>query len=118
MATDRELRAHKDWLGMVQPVGLVVSPSSLVRAQVYPTHPIIDRQNALRRLLPDSDDDRVPELKAFPAFCIDVLGWRMTDLIAADALPEKFIVSIPEYNAVLSPTFAVPDPDRASEYLM
>ena len=118
MATDRELRAHKEWLGMVQPVGLVVSPSALVRAQVYPTHPIIDRQNALRRLLPDSDDGRAAELKDFPAFCIEVLGWRPTDLAAADALPEKFTVSIPEYNEVLSPTYAVPDLDRPGEFLM
>src|SRR5216684_3884578 len=78
MAIDRELRAHKEWLGMVQPVGLVVSPAALVRAQIYPTHPIIDRQNAMRRLLPDSDDDRAAELKDFPAFCIEVLGWRPT----------------------------------------
>jgi hypothetical protein len=118
MATDRELRAHKDWLGMVQPVGLVVSPSALVRAQVYPTHPIIDRQNALRRLLPDSDDDRAAELKDFPAFCIEVLGWRPADLATADALPEKFTVSIPEYNEVLSPTYAVTDLDRPGEFLM
>ena len=118
MATDRELRAHKEWLGMVQPVGLVVSPSALVRAQIYPTHPIIDRQNALRRLLPDSDDGRAAELKDFPAFCNEVLGWRPTDLAAADALPEKFTVSIPEYNEVLSPTYAVPDLDRPGEFLM
>src|SRR5271154_5122215 len=118
MANDRELRAHKDWLGMVQPVGLVVSPAALVRAQIYPTHPIIDRQNALRRLLPDSDDHRAAELKDFPAFCNEVLGWRPTDLAAADALPEKFTVSIPEYNEVLSPTYAVPDLDRPGEFLM
>ena len=118
MATDRELRAHKDWLGMVQPVGLVVSPAALVRAQIYPTHPIIDRQNALHRLLPDSDDDRAAELKDFPEFCNEVLGWRPTDLADADALPEKFTVSIPEYNEVLSPTYAVPDLDRPGEFLM
>jgi hypothetical protein len=118
MATDRELRAHKEWLGMVQPVGLVVSPAALVRAQIYPTHPIIDRQNALLRLLPDSDDDRAAELKDFPAFCTEVLGWRVSDLVATHSLPEKFTVSIPEYNEVLSPTYAVPDPDRTGDYLI
>ena len=115
MAADRELRAHKDWLGMVQPHGLVVSPAAMVRAQVYPTHPIVDRHNAFLRLLPNSDDDHAAELKDFPAFCIDVLGWRPTDLVTLDALPEKFTVSIPEYNEVLSPTYGVPDPDRTGE---
>ncbi len=27
---DPELRAHKEWLGLLQPVGLVVSPLALV----------------------------------------------------------------------------------------
>ncbi|HMU40821.1 MAG TPA: hypothetical protein PKE31_17560 [Pseudomonadota bacterium] len=31
---DSELHAHKSWLGLVQPVGLVVSPPALSKAQV------------------------------------------------------------------------------------
>jgi hypothetical protein len=31
---DPELHAHKSWLGLVQPVGLVVSPPALSQAQV------------------------------------------------------------------------------------
>ena len=29
---DPELRAHKEWLGLLQPVGLVVSPPALIKA--------------------------------------------------------------------------------------
>ena len=33
---DPEREAHKAWLGLLQPVGLVVSPPALTRAQVVP----------------------------------------------------------------------------------
>jgi hypothetical protein len=118
MAVDRELRVHKEWLGMVQPIGLVVSPAALVRAQVYPTHPITDRQNALRQCLPDLEDEKTVELKDFPAFCSEVLGWRASDLVSLDALPDRFTVSLPEYNEVLSPTYAVPDSDKPGDFMM
>src|SRR5207248_2832086 len=35
MATDPELRAHQEWLGYLQPVGLVVSPPALLQAQAH-----------------------------------------------------------------------------------
>jgi hypothetical protein len=44
MALNREIKVHQEWLGMVQPVGLVVSPAARVRAEMYPTHPIIEQQ--------------------------------------------------------------------------
>jgi hypothetical protein len=35
MATDPELLAHRQWLGYLQPVGLVVSPPALVQAGAH-----------------------------------------------------------------------------------
>ncbi len=37
MATDLELLKHKKWLGLLQPVGLVVSLIALVKAQAVVT---------------------------------------------------------------------------------
>ena len=41
MARDPELIAHQEWLGYLQPVGLVVSPPALAAAGAYPTKNII-----------------------------------------------------------------------------
>ena len=35
MSSDPELEAHKEWIGYLQPVGLVVSPPALQKAQVF-----------------------------------------------------------------------------------
>ena len=44
---DPELRAHRDWLGLLQPVGLVVSPPALVRAQAVPSQNVAELQQQL-----------------------------------------------------------------------
>ncbi|ELR99942.1 hypothetical protein, partial [Gloeocapsa sp. PCC 73106] len=35
MSFDKEIYHHQEWLGLIQPVGLVVAPPALVRAQAY-----------------------------------------------------------------------------------
>ena len=55
---DRERRnlifAHQEWLGFVQPVGLVVAPTVMVDAQVVPDRNISGRQREFQALLPPS----------------------------------------------------------------
>ena len=45
--TDHELRVHRDWIGLLQPVGLVVSPPALLAAQAFPDKNILKEQQAL-----------------------------------------------------------------------
>ena len=58
---DRERRnlifAHQEWLGFVQPVGLVVAPTIMVDAQVVPDRNISGRQREFQALLPPSRPD-------------------------------------------------------------
>lgn len=73
MAQDApELAAHKEWLGQIQQVGLVVSPHVLVRHNVF-----VDRQKSLevqsRLAEPPSD---------FPSFATAILDWP-ADLLRA-----------------------------------
>ena len=44
MAYDPELIAHRDWLGLVQPLGLVVSPPALVKAQAVLDRNVVELQ--------------------------------------------------------------------------
>ena len=121
MPSDPELRSHQDWLGMVQPVGLVASARALAAAGAF-----IDRAGLIAlqqkfEALTEQKRDEDPILPDLPSFCLQVLGWEPSDLAGAPGgpeLPDSLAVSLPEYGEVLSPTYAVPDPDRPGEWLM
>ena len=71
--------------------------------------------------LTEQKRDEDPILPDLPAFCLQVLGWEASDIAGAPGgpeLPDSLAVSLPEYGEVLSPTYAVPDPDRTGEWLM
>lgn len=119
MANDPELRSHQEWLGFLQPVGLVVSPPALHAAQAY-----VNRAEAVRlKAVLDTLVDPGPPacINDFPGFCRTFLGWGPEHLSGAAGglpLPEGLDVSLPEYGEVLSPTYAVPDGDRDGQWLM
>jgi hypothetical protein len=106
---------------MVQPVGLVASARALAAAGAF-----IDRAGLIAlqqkfELLTEQKRDEDPILPDLPAFCLEVLGWESSDIPGAPGgpeLPDSLAVSLPEYGELLSPTYAVPNPDRAGEWLM
>ena len=111
---DRERRrlifAHQEWLGFVQPVGLVVSPPVMVDAQVVPDRNVSGRQREFTALLERDDTGatthwRAPDIRRV---FLDWLGWDETDLVDADADRERLEIALPELQAVLAPTWAVP----------
>ena len=111
---DRERRrlifAHQEWLGFVQPVGLVVSPPVMVDAQVVPDRNVSGRQREFTALLERDDTGatthwRAPDIRRV---FLDWLGWDETDLAGVDADRERLEIALPELQAVLAPTWAVP----------
>ncbi|MBW4458555.1 MAG: N-6 DNA methylase [Nostoc indistinguendum CM1-VF10] len=113
MANDPEIRLHKEWLGFLQPVGLVVSPPALSAAQAVVNRNVVELQQTLAtvaRREPLSGDigKETFGINDFPAFTINVLGWQAEDLVAS---PEELAITLPDYNEVLTPTYAVPDPN-------
>ncbi len=113
MAKDPETRAHQEWLGPLQPVGLVVSPPALVKAQVVVARNAVELQRRLRGLL--EDGTRLP---AWPVLATGLLDWEAEDLVTGEALPPGLEVALPEHQEVLRPTHAVADPDREGGWLM
>ena len=111
MAKDPEQIAHQEWLGYVQPVGLVVSTPALLAAQAHVNRNIIpDHQRFLDCLPRDAHDELIPELRDFAEFTEQVLGWRAGDLElvpAGDARYASIEVPLPEYNETLRPTHVV-----------
>lgn len=120
MSQEPEYRAHQEWLGYVQPVGLVVSIPALLQAQAYVNKNIAPLHQQFLALLPrDKRDEVTPELPDFAEFSRMVLGWEADDLVAP---PESLSVVLEAYdNEVLSATYAVKEIDArpdASPWLM
>src|SRR5215472_7655884 len=127
MATDPEYRAHQEWLGFLQPEGLVVSPPALCAAQAHVNRNIAPTQQVLIDLVqtervaagPDrrrAEQAVIPDLRDF---CLKFLGWQITDLVGVNGeIPETLHVGLSEYGETLKPDYAVPDPDNAGKWLL
>jgi hypothetical protein len=109
MSADLETRAHLDWLGMLQPVGLVVSAPALVKAQAIVSQRTVDLQKRYLAALDRTTDS--PRLHDFPTLARELLGWEDADFVARENLGNTVDVSLPEYQQILAPTWAVPNPN-------
>ncbi len=117
-----ELRAHQQWLGLVQPVGLVVSAQALTAAQAFVDSNIIREQQTLMALAGFGQGaGESPCLRDFPAFCRDFLRWKGSRLAGGPEgppLPESLCVALREYGETLVPTYAVADRDSPDRWLL
>lgn len=111
MARDPEHFAHQEWLGYVQPVGLVVSIPALLQAQAHVQRNIAEEHQRFLACLPrDKQDEVIPEIRDFPEFTRSVLGWEANDLIGlpnGEPIPPALEATLPGYNETLRPTYAV-----------
>lgn len=111
MANDPETRLHKEWLGFLQPVGLVVSPPALSAAQAVVNRNVVELQQILQEVtrneaLPKDIERERFGITDFSAFTINVLGWQAEDLVVS---PEELAIALPDYSEILTPTYAVPN---------
>ena len=107
MTDDRELFVHKEWLGLIQPVGLVVTARSLARAEATPDRADGTRLQPILRELLDKDGG----LSDFRDLMEQILEWDSQDLVAA---PEGVEYYLENYGETLKPSYAVPNPDGES----
>ena len=122
--TDLDILRHQEWLGLLQPVGLVVSPPALVKAQaVIDSAKLVDLQDRLREVVSTEPishhkDDKIAWIENFPAFTEKVLEWVPEDLVPAEDLPDKLSAVLPSYGETLRPTYGVKDPDSGEWVLL
>ncbi len=112
--SEAPIRAHQQWLGLIQPVGLVVVPSALVSAGIVIEETERTRWQAFGQLLEVADDGRDRRLADFLAFASKVLEWDLASIAGAPggpALPAELSVPLPELHSRLEPTYAIPDPE-------
>jgi hypothetical protein len=115
---DPELLAHQQWLGYLQPVGLVVAPAAMQEAGWVVTRSgseLIERQERYREALEalggneDGDaDDRVMGSSSIEALLVDHLGWSGDQIQSAPNLIEEYTRELPELGETLQPTALVP----------
>jgi hypothetical protein len=116
MAKSPEELAHIEWLGYVQPVGLVVSIPAMLEAQCYVNKNIMaEHAKFLNCLVRDSAGNLQSEIRDLREFVQAVLGWESNDLITLPSkgpLPSEHSnleVILPQYNETLRPTHIVPE---------
>ncbi|WP_296616731.1 DNA methyltransferase [Sphingomonas sp.] len=95
-----------DWLGHVQPTGLVVAPAKLDELGLAPLPQHQTDNDAVKALLGE-DERSLPDAWAFLS---EVLGWpesRVAGTAGGPPLPEELTISLRDGETVLSPTYAV-----------
>jgi hypothetical protein len=120
---DPQIQDHLEWLGFVQPTGLVVSAPALVRAGAILDRRDRDGQRLLEACVEERpagpDGDPLPVIVDFETFARTVLGWSFSPKGYAGAhaaqLPDELVVGLPDYGVTLRPDIAVRELEPASD---
>jgi len=130
-----ELKAHQEWLGYLQPVGLVVAPAAMVDAGWVVTRSgseLIERQERYREAIqglssasdsadPDPEADGDTRTRGFPqleTLLVEHLGWSADQIQSEPALIESYSRHLPELGETLRPTALVPAANREGIQLL
>ena len=108
MSYDPVVREHQEWLGFLQPVGLVASPTALKNAQARVARNVIREQEILLRHTHEAVDENrnvTRRLNRFTEFAKEFWQWEEGDLATP---PDSLSTSLQEYGEILRPDFAVP----------
>ena len=117
--TDPDLQAHKEWLGYLQPRGLVVAPAAMWEAGwvlEQSGRELLERQEQFREALQplDSDvgeEDEADQVRGFRRLedlLVEQLSWDAEALQRDGATLEAWTRELPELDETLQPTAVVP----------
>jgi hypothetical protein len=118
---------NEEWLGHVQPIGLVVAPVVLARHGLNPeTQTRADSEEVRKLIAPKEDgasakDTDLRALKCPWAFFEKILGWRATLVAGAPdgvPLPEELSLKVEESDTEIAPHWAVAEPDGGWQILV
>ena len=107
-----------EWLGHVQPTGLVVAPAILTRHGLVPEEQSRADSDAVAEHLAATDEG--PALPSPWAFFHAILGWQPAQVAGAPGgppVPDNLAVH-PDADTTLLPTWAVAEPDGGWQVLV
>ena len=110
-----QVRDHLEWLGFIQPTGLVVSAHALAQAGAILNRRDVEGQERLKDCVEERSfgPDRHPEpcLPDFESFARRVLDWNFSPEGYAGTdqapIPDELELVLPEYGETLRPDFTV-----------
>ena len=116
---DPQILAHLEWLGFIQPTGLVVSAPALVRAGAILDRADAEGQRLLRECIEerefDAEEGPEPFIPDFSEFARTVLNWNFSPKGYAGTekhpIPPELEVALHDYGETLRPDFAVVERD-------
>ena len=116
---DPQVLAHLEWLGFIQPTGLVVSAPALVRAGAILNRADAEGQRLLRECIVErefnAEEGPVPFIPNFSQFARTVLNWNFSQKGYAGTnehpIPPELEVALHDYGETLRPDFAVVERD-------
>lgn len=111
-----EQRAHRNWLALIRPTGLVVAAPALARAAGVLDERDVEGQRRLREWRDGFANGAWPGHRAaFHAFAETVLDWDFSPRWYCDANEDANspapTAALPEYGETLAADFAVREPD-------
>ncbi|MFT5339150.1 MAG: hypothetical protein ACI9IO_000884 [Cyanobium sp.] len=117
-AIDPELKAHQEWLGYLQPVGLVVAPAAMQDAGWVVTRSgseLIERQERYREALEPldatadpNDSDAERGFRTLADLLCEHHGWDPEQLDSSSEAIAAHTKELPELGETLAPTAVVP----------
>ena len=117
--TDPELQAHKEWLGYLQPRGLVVAPAAMWEAGwvlEQSGRELLERQEQFREALQplgsdveeEDEADQVRGFRRLEDLLVEQLSWDTEALQRDPASLESWTRELRELDETLQPTAVVP----------
>lgn len=113
---DPELQAHKEWLGYLQPRGLVVAPAAMWEAGWVLEQggkELLERQEQFREALQpigpdeeDNDDDQPRGFRRLETWLVDQLSWDAEALQRDPASLQTWTRELPEQGETLAASAA------------
>ncbi len=110
---------NEEWLGHVQPVGLVVAPVVLKAYDLVPEQQTRSDTESIKPHLALNDSG--PALLDPWAFFADILGWRSNRVAGSPggaSIPDELVLRIEESDIEIAPHWAVADPEGGWQMLV
>jgi len=110
---------NEEWLGHVQPIGLVIAPVVLKAYDLVPEQQTRSDTEAVKPHL--SQNESGPALLDPWAFFADILGWRPSRVAGSPGgapIPDDLVLRLEESDIEIAPHWAVADPEGGWQMLV